>query len=310
MLPDLATLTEQGWPVRSPPFPTFTPMNFLSMVRLAERHDPLPFLADKAIMVAVLLLCTITCSAQIVKNKLIRREIHFPTSEWRIPEAERTAIERICAELVDRDNYRLAVVGHTDSVGNAAYNQDLSKKRAEQVKDLLIGCGARADKLEAKGISYTAPTASNATEDGKQKNRRTTVVLTLVYFSVSALEPVEGLRPGATFDLNVLFKFNNAEFQKGSTANLDLIVALLSRYPDLQFEILGWTAISQSDGSDLSGERAKAVHDYLMEKGVDPRRMTYKGMGGAGCAGFKMLEKCRRVEIAITRNPYRKEVKP
>ena len=79
---------------------------------------------------------------------------------------------------------------------------------------------------------------------------------------------------------------------------------------DLQFEILGWTAISQSDGSDLSGERAKAVHDYLMEKGVDPRRMTYKGMGGAGCAGFKMLEKCRRVEIAITRNPYRKEGKP
>lgn len=247
---------------------------------------------------------------QVVKNKVVRCEVHFQTGKWQISDADTAALTFICNEVRNRENYRIEVVGHTDSVGNHHYNLDLSRKRAETVKRYLLDHYASPDKVQVKASSFSAPAASNTTEEGKRKNRRTVVAVTLIYFAVSALEPVEGLRPGATFDLRVLFEFNTAEFKKGSTANLDVLLDLLARYPDLQFEILGWTAVAQSASSDLSGLRAKAVYEHLLEHGVDAARMTHKGMGGAGCTGEKMLEKCRRVEIAITRNPYWKEAKP
>ncbi len=243
---------------------------------------------------------------QVVKNKIVRREVHFETGKWQITDADTAALRHICDEVRSRENYRIDVVGHTDSVGRQSYNLELSRKRADAVRAYLLACGVSAEHLQLHANSFSTPKADNASETGRQKNRRTAVVLTLVYFAVSALEPVEGLRPGSTFDLQVLFEFNSADFRKGSMANLDLLVQLLSRYPDLEFEILGWTAVGQSGDRDLSGERAKAVYDHLIEHGVDPARMRYKGMGGAGCSGEKMMEKCRRVEIAITRNPYAK----
>ena len=51
------------------------------------------------------------------------------------------------------------------------------------------------------------------------------------------------------------------------------------------------------------------VYDYFLEQGISASRMDHKGMGGANCWG-KMIEKCRRVEIVITRNPYLKSAAP
>jgi OmpA-OmpF porin, OOP family len=68
--------------------------------------------------------------------------------------------------------------GHTDSVGVAAYNRKLSDRRAAAVKKWLVEREQiDAKRLSTKGFGATRPVASNATDEGRQKNRRVEVVI-------------------------------------------------------------------------------------------------------------------------------------
>ncbi|OEJ65708.1 hypothetical protein BEN30_13580 [Magnetovibrio blakemorei] len=64
------------------------------------------------------------------------------------------------------------VIGHTDSEGDAAYNQALSERRAMSVANYLSSKGISGQRLLAAGYGESAPISSNNTEAGKQKNRR------------------------------------------------------------------------------------------------------------------------------------------
>jgi len=64
------------------------------------------------------------------------------------------------------------VSGHTDNVGPDAYNQKLSQKRADAVKQVLVKDGVRADRITSVGYGKTRPVADNATEAGRAMNRR------------------------------------------------------------------------------------------------------------------------------------------
>lgn len=84
-------------------------------------------------------------------------------------------------EVADLLNYfdtaQIAVQGHTDSDGDAAANMDLSLRRAQAVADALAADGVTASRMEVEGFGETEPIASNATDEGKQKNRRVEIVL-------------------------------------------------------------------------------------------------------------------------------------
>ena len=67
---------------------------------------------------------------------------------------------------------RVEIAGHTDDVGEAAYNLDLSQRRVETVRTWLINNGVAAERLVAKGYGETSPIRSNSTETGKAANRR------------------------------------------------------------------------------------------------------------------------------------------
>ncbi|PID50678.1 MAG: hypothetical protein CR991_00230 [Proteobacteria bacterium] len=62
--------------------------------------------------------------------------------------------------------------GHTDSIGDAAYNQHLSQLRADAVKEYLVGSGVEEKLLETRGYGETKPVAPNTTASGRAKNRR------------------------------------------------------------------------------------------------------------------------------------------
>jgi outer membrane protein OmpA-like peptidoglycan-associated protein len=69
--------------------------------------------------------------------------------------------------------YRIRIEGHTDSVGSAEYNQGLSYRRAESVKQYLVNhFGIPADRLEAVGRGENEPLSENHTRHGRWKNRR------------------------------------------------------------------------------------------------------------------------------------------
>ena len=67
---------------------------------------------------------------------------------------------------------RIIVEGHTDSSGSAAYNQELSERRAEAVREYFVSKGMPADRLEAVGYGESMPRVSNSTPEGKSMNRR------------------------------------------------------------------------------------------------------------------------------------------
>lgn len=64
------------------------------------------------------------------------------------------------------------VVGHTDSVGSEAYNQELSERRARSVADFLVAQGVPAEKLSNEGRGESQPVADNASDAGRAQNRR------------------------------------------------------------------------------------------------------------------------------------------
>jgi OOP family OmpA-OmpF porin len=66
----------------------------------------------------------------------------------------------------------VVIEGHTDSSGDAAFNQQLSEKRAEAVKAELVANGANPDKIKTVGYGESKPIADNGTREGRAKNRR------------------------------------------------------------------------------------------------------------------------------------------
>lgn len=72
---------------------------------------------------------------------------------------------------------KIVVEGHTDSQGAAAYNQDLSQRRAQAVRDYLVSRGIATDRVTAQGFGPTRPLADNASAEGRANNRRVEIVI-------------------------------------------------------------------------------------------------------------------------------------
>jgi outer membrane protein OmpA-like peptidoglycan-associated protein len=81
-------------------------------------------------------------------------------------------LDRVHDFLTQNAAITIEISGHTDNVGNAAFNLGLSKSRAEAVMNYIIKKGIAKDRMQAKGYGMTKPVASNATKEGKAQNRR------------------------------------------------------------------------------------------------------------------------------------------
>ncbi|HOQ72630.1 MAG TPA: OmpA family protein [Smithellaceae bacterium] len=82
-------------------------------------------------------------------------------------------IDHMAGVMKEHSDLKLTIEGHTDNVGNAAYNKKLSQKRAEAVKNYMVKKGGiDAGRLNAVGYGQEKPVASNKTKAGRAKNRR------------------------------------------------------------------------------------------------------------------------------------------
>lgn len=72
---------------------------------------------------------------------------------------------------------KMVVEGHTDSQGGEAYNQDLSQRRAQTVRDYLVGRGVAADRVTAQGFGPSRSIADNKSPEGRANNRRVEIIV-------------------------------------------------------------------------------------------------------------------------------------
>lgn len=86
-------------------------------------------------------------------------------------------LRTLASSLEKYPNSDLLIVGHTDQVGSAAYNQSLSERRAAAAANYLVAQGVARTRVSTRGMGETEPAASNETEAGRAQNRRVAVAI-------------------------------------------------------------------------------------------------------------------------------------
>ncbi|MDU0369217.1 OmpA family protein [Hymenobacter endophyticus] len=105
--------------------------------------------------------------------KVVLNNIFFDFDKATLRKESTNELERLQKLLVETPALRLEISGHTDNVGKAEYNKDLSQRRAKAVVDYLVAKGIDKGRLTFAGYGDTQPVASNASKTGRQLNRRT-----------------------------------------------------------------------------------------------------------------------------------------
>ena len=100
------------------------------------------------------------------------RTVKFDFDKYNIKEQYYPRLNKVVGVLKNIPTLRVEIAGHTDNMGTAKYNHTLSEKRAQAVKAYLVSKGISANRLTTVGYGLTKSVASNATEEGRAKNRR------------------------------------------------------------------------------------------------------------------------------------------
>ncbi len=99
--------------------------------------------------------------------------INFKTGSAEILKGSFALLDRAIAVLKEYKDVKLEITGHTDDRGSNEYNQGLSQKRADSVKNYFVGKGVEDARLRSVGAGEEKPIGDNKTESGRAKNRRT-----------------------------------------------------------------------------------------------------------------------------------------
>lgn len=104
-------------------------------------------------------------------------DVLFATGRADLNSGSRPTLDKLTAFLHAYPKRNVQIDGHTDSVGGDDYNQGLSERRADSVRDALTGRGIAQDRILTKGLGKSSPVADNSTETGRQQNRRVEVII-------------------------------------------------------------------------------------------------------------------------------------
>ena len=105
-------------------------------------------------------------------NLIMPGDITFGVDQSNIRSDFTGVLESVALVLKEFDATAIRVAGHTDSSGSDSYNQMLSERRADSVKDFLLNQGIPNNRIVSVGYGESQPVASNDTEAGRQANRR------------------------------------------------------------------------------------------------------------------------------------------
>jgi len=105
-------------------------------------------------------------------DTLVLRGVNFDFDQDTLTAEAKILLDEVAAALLARPDISVEVRGHTDYIGSDAYNLDLSERRAQSVRTYLGGKGVGAERMTARGFGESVPVADNATDEGRERNRR------------------------------------------------------------------------------------------------------------------------------------------
>lgn len=105
-------------------------------------------------------------------------DVLFDTSQATLKSGAKVRLAKVAGIILAYPDLKLEIDGHTDSTGSDAFNQELSERRADAVRDFLVSQGVNSGNVQARGFGKSDPVASNNTAAGRQLNRRVEMVVT------------------------------------------------------------------------------------------------------------------------------------
>ncbi|MEO7558921.1 MAG: OmpA family protein, partial [Nitrosospira sp.] len=104
-------------------------------------------------------------------------DVLFDTNKAQLKSGGVRAVQKLADVLKQNPQRKIFVEGFTDSRGSDSYNQNLSERRANAVRDTLLGMGISGDRIATRGYGKNFPVASNDSDTGQQLNRRVEIVI-------------------------------------------------------------------------------------------------------------------------------------
>jgi len=216
-------------------------------------------------------------------------------------------LKNVIKALNNSTQLKIEISGHTDRSGKEAANKTLSKSRAKFVYDHLIKNGIESSRLSYVGYGSAKPAYSNKSKAGRAANRRIEIKVVAkkaesmtnlvdekpiepkektedpyIMHSSSTLKAFEEREIGKPLILKqIVFEPNMTELTESSMAQADSLFDILSKNESLIVEVFGYTDKSGIEEKNvvLSKNRAKALHDHLISKGIDENRIYFSGCG-------------------------------
>ena len=104
-------------------------------------------------------------------------DVLFRSGSFELLPGARERLAKVSGIVLAYPSLHVAIEGHTDSIGSDDYNQQLSERRSQAVRDYFVQQGINSAAVEAHGYGKTEPIASNDTPEGRQQNRRVELIL-------------------------------------------------------------------------------------------------------------------------------------
>lgn len=120
-----------------------------------------------------------------VGDTIVLQGVTFEFDQARLTPNAKVILDGVADALSARPDIKVEIGGHTDSKGSDAYNLKLSERRAASVKDYLTSRGVASDRMSSRGYGEAVPVADNATDEGRELNRRVELKVTASSGSVT-----------------------------------------------------------------------------------------------------------------------------
>jgi outer membrane protein OmpA-like peptidoglycan-associated protein len=288
--------------------------------------------------ICILFSCTLMCSAS-AQRATDTFKLYFDLNVPVLNEKMEKKIDLLIYNDKIISGSGVTIVGYADFLGSEQYNKDLSMKRAENVRDYLVKYGINQNdiklcigrgKVDREGMSDKSGypidrrvdiVMNNKTRKKvpaeKVKPEKTPRKDTIVKVSITSIDEMKTLKAGSVFQLkNVYFPADRHVMKPESNVTLEQLYVVLRDHPRMKISIEGHVCCIHDapDALDidthepiLSINRARAIYQYLVEKGIEAARLSYKGFGRSRPVVVNELteedaEKNRRVEIRVVEN--------